>query len=217
MLPSGTTLITGGASGLGLALAEACLERGHQVMIVDIDDRKLSVAARRLTDALCWRSDLADPRDRTRLVQELNQNSRDLALVIHTADLRGDYHDLDSLAGADDAAAQVAVNLTAPIDLSLKLLPLLLAQPWAAIVNVVSLSGTRHTDRALVHAAARAGLDAFGAALARRLVETEIQVHTVRRAPTDVDPADRPRHSSKATAAAILAAIDSGELDIEVS
>ena len=216
MPPSCTTFVTGGASGLGFALAEACLARGHQVIVVDIDDRKLATAAGRLTDALCWRSDLADPRDRTGLVQELNKNYRDLALVIHTADLRGDYHDLDSLAGAEDAAAQVDVALTAPIDLSLQLLPLLLAQPSAAIVNVVSLPGTRHTDRALVHAAARAGLDAFSAALARRLVETKIQVHTVRRAPAEGDPADRPRHNSKATAAAILAAVDARELDIEV-
>ncbi len=121
-----------------------------------------------------------------------------------------------AIAGTADAAVQVDVNLTAPIDLSLQLLPLLLAQPSAAIVNVVSLPGTRHTDRALVHAAARAGLDAFSAALARRLVETKIQVHTVRRAPAEGDPADRPRHNSKATAAAILAAVDARELDIEV-
>jgi NAD(P)-dependent dehydrogenase (short-subunit alcohol dehydrogenase family) len=45
-----TAFITGGASGIGLGIAHACLAEGMQVAIVDIDDTRLAAAEAELAD-----------------------------------------------------------------------------------------------------------------------------------------------------------------------
>ncbi len=43
--------VTGGASGIGLALAKACAERGMQVIVTDIEETALESAKNRLSAA----------------------------------------------------------------------------------------------------------------------------------------------------------------------
>ena len=49
-------LITGGASGFGLGIAEAMLARGAQVAIGDIDRDRLQEAERAWAATICWPS-----------------------------------------------------------------------------------------------------------------------------------------------------------------
>jgi NAD(P)-dependent dehydrogenase (short-subunit alcohol dehydrogenase family) len=44
-------VITGGASGIGLAVAETCLERGMRVVLADVDEPKLRDVEARLTES----------------------------------------------------------------------------------------------------------------------------------------------------------------------
>jgi NAD(P)-dependent dehydrogenase (short-subunit alcohol dehydrogenase family) len=60
--PGNTAVVTGGASGIGLAAARRFMEAGMNVCIVDVDDRTLQDTRAELGDrqVLCERSDVSD-------------------------------------------------------------------------------------------------------------------------------------------------------------
>ena len=65
-LASKTAFVTGGASGIGLALGQALAQEGMNVMLADIENNALTAAVRSLSDAglknvSCVTCDVADP------------------------------------------------------------------------------------------------------------------------------------------------------------
>jgi NAD(P)-dependent dehydrogenase (short-subunit alcohol dehydrogenase family) len=65
-LASKTAFVTGGASGIGLALGQALAQEGMNVMLADIESNALTAAVRNLSDAglknvSCVTCDVADP------------------------------------------------------------------------------------------------------------------------------------------------------------
>jgi short-subunit dehydrogenase len=63
-----TAMVTGAASGIGRALAEALAERGARVLLVDRDEEKLDEATRAILGAQSVVVDLFDPAATTKLV-----------------------------------------------------------------------------------------------------------------------------------------------------
>src|SRR5947207_15186208 len=53
-------LITGGTSGIGLALAQAFADAGAKVAVCGRDEARLSTARRAVPDALCITADVTD-------------------------------------------------------------------------------------------------------------------------------------------------------------
>ena len=131
-----TILITGGGSGIGRALAEACHARGNDVI----------VAARRgeLLDEVT----AANPGMKSAVLDIENAD----AIRSFAAQVKADYPALDvvihnagimraeSIQSGElgDAEATIATNLLGPIRLTAALLPLLLKQAHAAIMTVSS-------------------------------------------------------------------------------
>jgi NADP-dependent 3-hydroxy acid dehydrogenase YdfG len=59
--PSAHALITGGASGIGLAVAELCLSHSMKVTIADFNQETLDLAQKNLTgDVTCVKVDVGD-------------------------------------------------------------------------------------------------------------------------------------------------------------
>jgi short-subunit dehydrogenase len=135
-------VITGGASGIGLALARRFIEAGHETVIVGRTASKLEAAAAHL------KSDAGSPV--TTIICDVSQSD---ALDKITADLSGAGLYLDMLvnnAGMGlagpflshsqaDLARLIAVNIEAVTRLSRAVLPDMLARQRGGVLNVASL------------------------------------------------------------------------------
>lgn len=178
-LTNNTILVTGGGSGIGLACAEKFLELGNRVIICGRNSRKLGLAARRHPGLATFCCDLTDPEQVAALVQTIEDEFSDLSVLVNNAGIQFNYR-FDG--GGDHVAKideEVNANFTAHLRLTDALLPLLLAKPHAAIVNVSSALSRVPKESAPVYCATKAGIHIFSKALRYQLEDTPVKVFEV--------------------------------------
>ncbi|KAK0651199.1 hypothetical protein B0T16DRAFT_403329 [Cercophora newfieldiana] len=71
--PSNTAVITGGASGIGLALAKRCLSNSMKVLVADCDDDLLSLLQSQHSSIIPFKMDVGNPSDWERLKAKVDE------------------------------------------------------------------------------------------------------------------------------------------------
>ena len=127
-----TVLITGGATGIGFALAKKFHAAGNRVILAGRREDVLRQAAAQLSGCLIAVADVSQETDRARLVREFP----DVSILVNNAGVQ--FTQPFATQTADDIAQEININLTAPAQLTLAFLPILTAQREAAVVNVSS-------------------------------------------------------------------------------
>ncbi len=194
-LSGNIVLITGGASGIGYAMAEAFLEAGSTVVIC-------GRRAERLLDARVKHPELhtrvcvvSKEEDRNALLDWIAANFPGLNILVNNA---GVQRDVDFTKGIDDFLAgdnEIRVNLESAVILSGLFVPLLAKNKGAAIVNVSSGLGFVPAARMPVYSASKAGLHAYCMAIRLQLSKIGIKVFEV--VPPAVDTELNPRGRAK--------------------
>src|SRR5690242_4173770 len=132
-----TTLMTGGGSGIGAALAQRFHDLGNKVIVAgrrqDALDR--AIAGRENMHALTL--DIDSPAGIEDFARRVIDAQPDLNVLINNAGIMR-FEDLDHRRDLADAEATITTNLLGPIRLTNALIDHLAAQPDAAIVNVTS-------------------------------------------------------------------------------
>ena len=171
-----TILITGGATGIGYAMAEAFLEAGNEVIICGRRKERLLEAQKKHPDLHIKVCDVADGADRKTLVKWATANFKKLNILVNNA---GVQRDIDLTKGIDEFMAgesEIKINLEAPIVLSGLFIPYLTGKKKAAIINISSGLGFVPMARMPVYSATKAGLHAFSLALRHQLRNQAIKV-----------------------------------------
>jgi len=182
-----TILITGGATGIGLALAEAHLQKGNEVLICGRREDRLVEAKKSLPKLHTRRCDVADPEDQRRLLDWAVTNFRDLNILINNA---GIQREIDFKKGTADLLSgenEIEINLRAPIHLSALFIPHLTEQKEAAIVNISSGLGFVPIAIMPVYCATKAALHSFSLSLRHQLRDTSIKVFEIIPPTTDTE------------------------------
>jgi len=174
-----TILITGGATGIGFALAEAFAKAGNKVLICGRRRAKLEEAREKLARIQVRQCDLSQKEDRESFCNWVKDNYKDLNILVNNAgiqraiDIRKGTAEL--LRGEDE----VQVNLFAPIHLSAYFAPLLLEKKEAAIINVSSGLGFVPIAAMPVYCATKAGIHMFSVSLRHQLKGTSVKVFEI--------------------------------------
>lgn len=160
-------LITGGASGIGLATAKMFCAAGAQVVVLDINATALStLEAREGLHSYCV--DLTDETAARAAVQWAAQRMQGMDAVVNCAGVpNGTQLDAMELAVWNKV---MAINLTAPYIVCRAALPWLKARRGSTIVNIASGMGLLpDVGGVCAYAASKGGLIAFSKALAAEL------------------------------------------------
>ena len=174
-----TALITGGATGIGYAMAELFLAAGNDVIICGRREERLLAAQRIHPELHVKVSNVAEEGDRRKLVDWVTAKFSNLNILVNNA---GVQRDIDFTHGIADFLAgenEITTNLESPIVLSGLFIPLLTGKKEAAIINVSSGLGFVPAARMPVYCATKAGMHAFSLALRHQLVKTGIRVFEV--------------------------------------
>lgn len=176
MNPSGHhALITGGGSGIGLALAARFHAAGNAVTLCGRREAPLREAAAHLPGARCLQADVATPEGRAALVAAAQATG--VTVLVHNAAVQGASRFVD--AGDAELEREVATNLTAPLLLTKALLPHLQSQREAAVVLVSSGLALVPKASAPVYCATKAALHSAAISLRWQLAGGPVQVFEV--------------------------------------
>jgi uncharacterized oxidoreductase len=179
-------IITGAGSGIGAALARRLWAEGARVVLAGRRLEKLEEVARWAPSpdhAMCVATDVADVTQLERLRDRTVERFGTIDVVVNNAGVA--YGPSLEEHSAAEVMLEIAVNLTAPIQLTRLCLPILKSRPEALVLNVASMSGLVGLPYQTVYAATKHGLRGFAAALRRELLDTPVRVLTVY--PTTVD------------------------------
>ena len=174
-----TILITGGATGIGYAMAESFLEAGNEVIICGRRENRLLEAQKRHPDFHIRVCDIADRTDQEKLVKWISDELPNLNILINNA---GIQRDIDLTKGIGEFLAgenEIIINLEAPIILSGMFIPHLIGKENAAIINISSGLGFIPSASMPVYSATKAGIHAFSMALRHQLLKHGIKVFEV--------------------------------------
>jgi NAD(P)-dependent dehydrogenase (short-subunit alcohol dehydrogenase family) len=163
--PVGTVLVTGAASGLGRAVAEAVAVAGGQPVLLDRHDPRHGLVGD-VADAPTAIADLSDTRAAERAVAELAERAGGLDAVVTAAgtDACGRIEDVPG----EDWDRVVMVNLLGTAAVIRGALPALRANR-GRIVTVASTLGLRALSDASAYCASKFGVIGLSRALATEL------------------------------------------------
>lgn len=170
-----TVLVTGGSSGLGLALAGELVARGNTVIAVGRDPCKLDAARAAVPGLRTLACDVADPAAVRQLQDTVQREFPALDMLINNA---GVMREIDFSRGpdADDVAHEVDVNFGAIVRLCARFVPMLMQQPQACLLNVSSGLAFAPFPSAPVYSATKAALHSFTQSLRIQLQRTGVRV-----------------------------------------
>lgn len=170
-----TVLITGGTSGIGLALARRFLREGNAVIVTGSNPQKAEAVKYELPMLTVG---LADMRDRQAL-ETLVSHYPDINILINNAGIQYNYEFADAAITPAQIATELDINLLSPLHLTKLLLPRLLSHPTAAIINVSSGLGIVPKQSAPVYCATKAALHSFTKTLRWQLEGTSVRVFEI--------------------------------------
>lgn len=151
------SMITGGAGGLGRAIAARLVERGMRCMLVDIDAAALDGAVTALGPlAFGHAADLTDPRARDLLVERVRGEAGRLDVLINNAGIMSTQP--FEQRSAESIQRELDVNLVAPLMLTRALLPELQRAGDGRVISIVSLGGVFPLPETTVYSATKFGL-----------------------------------------------------------
>ena len=192
--PDARAVVTGASQGIGAALATELAARGHGLIITARREEVLTDLAARLTErygvVVEVRSvDLADPVERTKLADELA--ARNISILCNNAGTAtfGPVKDLDP-AGEK---AQVQLNAIAVHDLTLAVLPGMVARGAGGILVSGSAAGNSPIPNNATYAATKAFANTFSESLRGELKGTGVHVTLLAPGPVrteEPDPAE---------------------------
>ncbi|MGA9801686.1 MAG: SDR family NAD(P)-dependent oxidoreductase [Terriglobales bacterium] len=174
-----TSIVTGGARGIGRAIATQFVRSGARVWIWDIDPVELD-GARSLTVDVTKSDQIA------KALARIVDHNRQIDILVNNAGYLGSYQPFEQF-DSSEWQRILQVNLIGVFEVTRQVLPLMRRAGRGRIVNMGSLAGKEGLPSLAAYSAASAGVIAFTKALSREVCDTDIRVNCVAPGPIDTD------------------------------
>jgi NAD(P)-dependent dehydrogenase (short-subunit alcohol dehydrogenase family) len=174
-------LVTGGARGIGLAVAKALAREGASVAIADLNGESAKSAAAQIKEqggrAVPITADVANPASISAMVASALQEFGRLDILINNAGVGGNTPFLETT--LEEWQRIIAINLTGAFLVAQAVAREMVKTGGGKIVNIASLSGQRGGHGRAAYGSAKAGLELLTKVMAVELAEHNINVNNI--------------------------------------
>lgn len=218
-LSGNTVLVTGGGSGIGLALAKTFAMRGNVVVVCGRNTKKLEAVHKENPAIDTFPCDIASDQHQQRLVEYIARKYSNLNILINNAGIQRNYDFSDAKNHIDLIEEEVNINFLAHLKLTDRFLPILMRRPSTAIVNITSALALVPKQSAPIYCATKAAMHNFTKVLRYQLEDTPVKVFEIIPALVDTEMT-KDRGKSKITPEALateaLQGIESSQYEIRI-
>ena len=173
-----SAIITGGAAGIGLAIARRLVASGARVSLWDRDAAALDAAAKSLGTAHVARLDVTREDDVARAFGESVAALERVDALVCSAGITGPNATVENypLAAWKEV---IDINLTGVFLCDRVVVPHMTRNDSGRIVNIASIAGKEGNPNASAYSASKAGVVALTKSLGKELAKTGIRVNCV--------------------------------------
>jgi 2-dehydro-3-deoxy-L-rhamnonate dehydrogenase (NAD+) len=172
-----SAVVTGGASGLGFAIAERLALSGATVVIWDIDEAAAQAAAKKL-GGFAIAADVGELAAVTQAVAKTLGLVPAIDVLINNAGITGPNVKLWEYP-AQDWRQVFAVNVDGTFHCCRAVVPQMRERNYGRIVNIASVAGKEGNPNASAYSASKAAVIALTKSLGKELADTAIRVNCV--------------------------------------
>ena len=155
MLENKVCIVTGAASGIGLAIAQTFAKDGGKIVMADINEEKLKIEATKL-GAIYFKTDLSKREDCKALVDFTLEKYSKVDVLVNVAGIQvvSPIEDFPE----DKWDRIIKIMLTAPFLLTKYVWPSMKQQGWGRIINMNSMHGLVASEFKSAYVSAKHGL-----------------------------------------------------------
>jgi 2-hydroxycyclohexanecarboxyl-CoA dehydrogenase len=182
-------IVTGGARGIGAAIARGLAEDGMTVVIADIRTEQANDNARKIAAAggssLAIEMDVRNPVSVAAGVEQARRECGQLDVLVNVAG----WDELKPFVETDEEFWQevLEVNFKGGLRLTHALLPSMIERRWGRIVNISSDAGRVGSSLESVYAGAKGAIISFTKTVARETARLGVTANIVCPGPTDTE------------------------------
>lgn len=188
-------VVTGGASGIGKACAQALAGNQLQVCVCDLNMDAAREVAANLVGASAWHLDVAEPDQVREVFGKIEHSVGRIGMLVTSAGIPG--HGQVSELPDDTWRRVMNVNLDGVFYCMREALKQMLPEKNGIIVNISSMCGIMGCTSSPAYSAAKAGVIGLSKSVARRHTEDGIRVNVVAPGLVDTPMADVDRQMGK--------------------
>lgn len=174
-----TAIVTGGATGIGEAIAERLTRSGAIVVIADLDIAGAESVTRRLgKNSFPIRTNVADWESVEGAVEEIIRRTGQIDVLVNNAGIAGPAAPIWDQTNEDWQKA-IAINLSGVFYFCRAVIPHMRTRGYGRIVNIASIAGKEGNPRMIPYSATKAGVIGLTKSLGKEVATDGICVNAV--------------------------------------
>jgi 2-dehydro-3-deoxy-L-rhamnonate dehydrogenase (NAD+) len=175
-----TALVTGGASGLGLAIARRLRAGGAFVLLGDRDASRFEALSEEFgASGACRSLDVTREDEVAKTVEDLARERGRIDLLVNSAGITGKTGLRTHELGLDELERVMGINFIGPFLMSKAVLPHMLQRNYGRVLHIASIAGKEGNAGMLAYSASKAALIGMTKTQGKDYAETGITVNAL--------------------------------------
>jgi len=174
-----TAIVTGGAQGIGFAVAKRLVAGGAKVALLDLDDTLMDKAAAELGAAtIAAKGDITDLAALEQIHREVEAELGPVSILVNSAGIAGSNATVQDCDPAEWRKI-IDINLVGTFNTNRVVIPSMIMKGYGRIVNIASIAGKEGNTNASAYSASKAGVIGLTKSTGKELAGHDIAVNCI--------------------------------------